>query len=271
MMLDNSRCPFCDDDPFFAWEIYGNSPYAPACCEAAAATIEAEGAAAFYGRSYTALFRDEFGLPLRRIDVGDIGRPSCAVFPLVVHNPGPGTRGWQSDVFADIDEHHSHHDAPVGWKFGIAVSNGFTRVGVAVVGRPVARMIATRDDSVLEVTRVCCWGDPRLRHNAASKLYGACRREAKRRGYSRLITYTLVSEDGASCKAANFTPTHISEGGGWSRPSRRRTNSAPTCEKVRWELGLDRQARRNIARREIDLDRYLNHIRNRPEQLQLLA
>lgn len=271
MLLDNACCPFCERDPFDFWEIYGAVPYAPPCCELAAAVIDQVGARVFYGRSYAELFVDELGVPLRDIDLGGYAGEAVAIFPLSVHNPGPGTSGWQTDVFADIDEHHSHHDAPTGWKFGVACYNGMVRVGVAVVGRPVARMIATRDDSVLEVTRVCCWGDSRLRHNAASKLYGACRREAKRRGYSRLLTYTLVSEDGSSTKAANFRPTHISDGGGWSRPSRQRDDSAPTCEKVRWELGLDRQARRDIARREIDLDRYLEHIRNRPEQASLFA
>jgi hypothetical protein len=234
----------------------------------AAAEIEAWGVEPFYGGSYADIFRQDFGVALQRID---LTYEPVVIFPLTVRNPGPGTTGWQTDVFDDIDEYHSHHDAPPGWKFGVAVYNGFTRVGVAVVGRPVARMLATRDDSVLEVTRVCCWGDPRLRHNAASKLYGACRREAKRMGYSRLITYTLISEDGTSTKAANFRPTHITDGGGWSRPSRPRPDCAPTCPKVRWELGLDRQARRDVNRRAIDLARYLDHYRNRPEQLTLLS
>lgn len=172
---------------------------------------------------------------------------SLCRFALAAKVPGTGVKGWQSEVFRDIDEYHSHHNAPQGWKFGVAVYNGRAKVGVAVVGRPVSRMIQTNEPGTLEVTRVCCFGDPRLRRNAASKLYSLCAKEARKLGATKLITYTLEEEDAASLKAANWTPVATSGGGSWSRPSRGRRDKAPTCKKTRWELVLVRQKKARKA------------------------
>ena len=79
--------------------------------------------------------------------------------------------------------------------------------------------------------------------DACSFLYGACAREARRRGFERIITYTLASESGASVKAAGFRRAAVTAGGSWDTPSRRRTDSAPTGPKQRWELTFARNAR----------------------------
>jgi hypothetical protein len=143
-----------------------------------------------------------------------------------------GSEAWR-ETCRLIEDHHSHHNPPRGWKFGIAVYCGDSPVGVAVVGRPVSRVLAQR--GYLEVTRVCTYGPDALRRNATSKLYGACVREARKLGVTQLVTYTLETETGSSLKATNWQQTGKTKGGSWNCPSRPRTDQAPTCRKIRWE------------------------------------
>jgi hypothetical protein len=66
-----------------------------------------------------------------------------------------------------IKRHHRHHSPPQGMKFCIAVNDGNKVVGVATVGRPIARMLD--DGWTAEVTRCCTDGT----RNACSMLYSA--------------------------------------------------------------------------------------------------
>jgi hypothetical protein len=95
---------------------------------------------------------------------------------------------------------HRHSKPVVGAKFSVGVrdvdSNAL--VGVAIVGRPVARLLD--DGLTAEIVRVCTDG----RANACSMLYGACRKAARAMGYQRIVTYTLPNEGGASLRAAGF-------------------------------------------------------------------
>ena len=160
--------------------------------------------------------------------------------------------GWQRQVFAAVDEHHRHHPAPRGHKFSVAVENGPTRVGVAVVGRPVSRVIQAAEPLTLEVTRVCIWGNRALTRNATSKVYAAAAKRAKALGYTKLITYTLADEEsGVSLLASGYTPTHRSPGGSWNCATRPRTDKAPTGAKIRWEKGLTKFTRRDILLRQL--------------------
>jgi hypothetical protein len=139
---------------------------------------------------------------------------------------------------AFVDEHHEHNKAPLGWRFGAGIWNGAQLIGVVMVGRPVARMIDA--SQVVEVNRLCLRRDvPReLRWNACSQAYGWAAREAKRRGFSKIITYTLESELGTSLKAAGWQVDGRTKGGSWHRPGRARADRAPTCRKVRWARHL---------------------------------
>ena len=128
-----------------------------------------------------------------------------------------------------INLHHRHHLPPQGWKFGVAVANNGEIVGVATIGRPVARYLD--DDFTLEVTRVCTDGTPHV----ASKLYAASWRATRAMGYQRLITYTLIEEPGTSLKAAGWKPLYETSGGSWNRDGRPRVDSAPTGQKRLWE------------------------------------
>jgi len=128
-----------------------------------------------------------------------------------------------------VDLNHSHHRAPVGWLFGVAVNDGAKVVGVAIAGRPVARM--ADDGWTVEITR-CCTDHTQ---NVASKLYGALVRAARALGYRRIITYTLRSESGDSLKAAGWKVIAESRGGNWNRAGRPRVDTHPTGEKLLWE------------------------------------
>jgi hypothetical protein len=129
-----------------------------------------------------------------------------------------------------VRQHHRHHQPVPGSKFQVAVSNGTAIVGVAIVGRPVARMLD--DGWTLEVNRTCTDGTP----NANSKLYGACTRAAWALGYRKLITYTLNSESGISLTAAGWKCIGERKGRSWSCPSRPRVDLHPLQDKFCWEV-----------------------------------
>ena len=100
---------------------------------------------------------------------------------------------------AFIAEHHRHHKPPRGMKFCLGVAEDGELVGVATVGRPVAR--AYDDGRTLEVNRTCTDGT----RNVNSMLYGAAWKAARAMGYRRLITYTQAGESGASLKGAGWS------------------------------------------------------------------
>ena len=134
---------------------------------------------------------------------------------------------------------HRHNKPTAGNKFSIGCYDGDNLCGVAIAGRPVARRLD--DGLTLEILRVCTDGT----YNACSKLYGACARVAKAMGYHRVITYTLVSEPGASLRAAGFTNCGEAGGLSWDVPSRPREvvqeslfgeeRKYPNEMKIRWE------------------------------------
>lgn len=119
--------------------------------------------------------------------------------------------------------HHRHNRPPIRCKFSIACYDDGRLCGVAMVGRPVSRVL---DDGVtVEITRNCTDGTK----NACSMLYGACCRAAKAMGYRRIITYTLKSEPGTALKASGWIKEHTgSIVRNWDTPSRRRESSQMT-------------------------------------------
>lgn len=128
-----------------------------------------------------------------------------------------------------VAQHHRHHKPVVGHLFSLGAMLGEQLVGVAIVGRPVARM---RDDGLTaEVTRLCTDGT----RNACSFLYGASARAAFALGFRRIGTYILASEDGITLKAAGWRLIGQTKGGSWSRPSRERTDKHPTQSKMLFE------------------------------------
>jgi hypothetical protein len=132
---------------------------------------------------------------------------------------------------AFVTVHHRHHKPVPGCKFALAVAEGDTVRGVALVGRPVARMLD--DGWTLEVNRVCTDGA----RNACSMLYGAAWRVSKALGYRRLLTYTLPEEGGASLRAAGWTLLGLRGGGNRNVASRPRIDTAEALrgQKLLWE------------------------------------
>jgi len=134
---------------------------------------------------------------------------------------------------AFITAHHRHHPPPRGMKFALGVANDAGElVGVATVGRPVARQLD--DGRTVEVTRTCTVGY----RNANSMLYGAAWRAARALGYHRLITYTQQGEPGASLRAAGLQPVaDLRARRGWDTPSRpRQARGVDSVSRTRWEV-----------------------------------
>ena len=140
------------------------------------------------------------------------------------------------DANAFIEGHHRHNKKVVGYRFAIgAVENG-QLVGVAIVGRPVARKL---DDGITcEVTRLCVLPDaPR---NTCSFLYRAAWRVWAAMGGERLVTYILNSEPGASLRGAGMREVARSpawaEGKGWTTREGREWQPVHKEGKTRWEI-----------------------------------
>jgi L-amino acid N-acyltransferase YncA len=134
-----------------------------------------------------------------------------------------------SDALEFVARHHRHGGAPHSYLFAVACAEGEEVVGVAVIGRPVARML--QDGWTAEVIRLCTDGTK----NACSMLYGAAWRACRALGYRRLVTYILDSEPGVTVRAAGFKLVGQAGGGSWHRENRPRVDRHPTQGKLRWE------------------------------------
>lgn len=137
-----------------------------------------------------------------------------------------------SDAQEFVDQHHRHHRAPQGALFAVAAAEAGEIVGVAIVGRPVARGL--QDGWTAEVTRLTTTGT----RNACSMLYRACWRAAYAMGYRRLVTYTLATEPGSSLRGAGFKLVGTVQGRSWSCKARPRVDRHPTQDKFRWEMSI---------------------------------
>lgn len=138
-----------------------------------------------------------------------------------------------------VARHHRHNQPTNGHKWSVSCYDGDRLCGVAICGRPIARNLD--DGLTIEILRVCTDGTK----NACSFLYGASSRIAKEMGYKRVVTYTLLSENGASLKASGFENCGMAGGESWNRPSRPREieqetlfgveRKYPNEKKIRWE------------------------------------
>lgn len=229
-------CPYCHDEYMVDVLEYWPEDRAwmfDACCEGSQA--EALDFAQTDPRGFGKWFEHQTGRAVRQSYESTV-EPGCLRLDFGLQL---GTVK-QADAKAFVRKHHRHCPPPAGWRWGHAVYNGQQLVAVAMVGRPVAR--ALDKDKVVEVNRLCVNPDldAALTWNACSMLYAAAAREAKRRGYERIITYTLETESGGTLVAAGWTPTALTKGGSWNTPARKRTDKTSTCRKQRWERVLRR-------------------------------
>lgn len=138
---------------------------------------------------------------------------------------------WETARLFCASWHRHHPKPPPGhlWRHGVATDDGLL-VGVAIVGRPVARHFD--DGRTVEVNRTATDGY----RNANSMLYGAVARAAFAKGYLRVVTYTEEGESGASLSAAGYRiVAHRSARKGWDMPSRPRDSGRDMIPRTLWE------------------------------------
>ena len=125
----------------------------------------------------------------------------------------------EANDFVEQFHRHNGRTSRNGGKYAIGVSNGDGLVGVAIVGWPLSATYM--DGFTAEVLRVCVLPDAPV--GANSFLYAACWRAWRAMGGTRLITYTLVSESGASLKGAGWKILHMTKNGhdDWSAKSKK--------------------------------------------------
>jgi hypothetical protein len=155
---------------------------------------------------------------------------------------------------AFVGQYHAHCRPPVTWRYGYAALNGTTLLGVVMAGNPVARAFMGR--GIVEVNRLCIRRDlPRaLAWNCASLLYGTAAREAERRGFRRIITYSRADESGVSLVAAGWEREAVVRGRGWHSASRVRSNTNAYIDKVRWSRTFKQRAPPSAVRKQRGAD-----------------
>lgn len=150
-----------------------------------------------------------------------------------------------AEANAYVAAHHRHNKPVQGARFAIGarLHDGLL-VGVAIVGRPVARRL--QDGVTAEVLRVCTDGEVRRLPNGhtvpvCSRLYSACWRAWQAMGGQRLVTYTLDTESGSSLRGAGWRVVGqvpaFAEGKGWTTRPGREWQPANGQMKLRWEAG----------------------------------
>lgn len=138
----------------------------------------------------------------------------------------------QANDFVEQHHRHSSRTSNDGGKFAIGLLSGGQLVGVAIVGRPIARLL--QDETTAEVLRCCV--SPDAPKGSCSKLYARCAQIWRLMGGVRVVTYTLQRESGASLRGAGWQVTADIHGEQWHRANRPRSTKAIHGEdKLRWE------------------------------------
>jgi hypothetical protein len=138
----------------------------------------------------------------------------------------------EANDFVEKWHRHSARTNNDGGKFAVGLEHGGQLVGVAIVGRPVARLLQT--PGAAEVTRLCT--SPDAPKGSESKLYSRVKRIWQLMGGTTIHTYTLKRESGASMRGAGMKePAAEVAQQQWTRPSRERAERQIYVEpKVRW-------------------------------------
>lgn len=138
----------------------------------------------------------------------------------------------EANDFVEKWHRHSSRTNNDGGKFAIGLEHEGQLVGVAIVGRPTARLLQV--EGAAELTRLCVSDD--APKGSGSKLYSRAKRIWQLMGGTTLHTYTLSKESGASMRGAGLKePAADVKQEQWTRPSREREERAIYEEpKVRW-------------------------------------
>lgn len=141
-----------------------------------------------------------------------------------------------AEANAFVESYHRHNKAVPGARFSIGACDPRGLVGVAIVSRPVARLL--QDGTTAEVVRCCVLDD--APKGTPSFLYAACWRAWRAMGGRKLITYTLQSEGGASLRGAGWkvvAELKANNPKGWQSRPNREWQSVVGQAKFRWEVG----------------------------------
>lgn len=139
----------------------------------------------------------------------------------------------EANDFVERWHRHSARTSNDGGKFAIGLEDDGQLVGVAIVGRPIARLLQV--PGAAELLRLCT--SPKAPKGSGSKLYSRAKRIWQLMGGTQLLTYTLDRESratmhGAGLKDSDAVPV---KGEQWDRAKRRRSIKAIHDEpKLRW-------------------------------------
>lgn len=138
----------------------------------------------------------------------------------------------EANDFVEQWHRHSARTSNDGGKFAIGLEHEGQLVGVAIVGRPVARLLQV--PGAAELLRLCT--SPAAPKGSGSKLYSRAKRIWQLMGGTILHTYTLKHEGGATLRGAGIHEAAAEvEGQQWTRPSRPRDEKAVyDQDKLRW-------------------------------------
>lgn len=143
----------------------------------------------------------------------------------------------EANDFVENFHRHNGRTARNGGKFAIGLESGGELVAVAITGNPLSATFM--DGYTAEVLRVCT--GPKAERNACSMLYQACWRAWRAMGGTRLITYTLRTETGASLRGAGWKIVGETKPvlDGWRKNdhlnARREWQPVMGQQKLRWE------------------------------------
>ena len=137
-----------------------------------------------------------------------------------------------------VDTYHRHNKHTQGHRFSIGLQKNGELIGVAIIGRPVARMLQQK--GTLEILRVCVKEGNK---NANSIIYSRVRKIAQLLGYKKIITYTLKTESQSSLKAIGAQVVAETQPQSWDRKNRHREEQEIYKQpKLRWELQQNAEA-----------------------------
>jgi len=144
----------------------------------------------------------------------------------------------EANNFVEAFHRHNGRTARNGGKFAIGAVLGDDLVGVAIVGNPLSATLM--DGFTAEVLRVCV--TDKAPKGTNSFLYSRCWRIWRLMGGTRMITYTLQDESGASLRGAGWKIVgEVKPHNNWNSKkdrSKRRWQPIYGQQKFRWEVGV---------------------------------
>ena len=149
--------------------------------------------------------------------------PGVRIVPMILRDANDFVEKWHR---------HSARTSNDGGKYAIGLEHDGQIVGVAIVGRPIARLL--HEEGAAELLRLCT--SPAAPKGSGSKLYSRAKRIWQLMGGTLFHTYTLKHESGATMRGAGVHEAAAEiDGQQWDRPSRPRDEKDVYDQpKLRW-------------------------------------